>query len=140
MSVAVRGIVVAETRTSAGKGTEREAVAWAFHRIIRAPSVADDDPKPATTPGNPVLDPALDRKWAGQVLISVAFDRAADRARRFRSNLGRFVVAVTLPVEAVVEVEPIGSVPRRHASHGDPQEFRSFAVEPPKRDDEEHGR
>ena len=69
-----------------------------FYRIVRNAAVSEDDFKPAKDLGKPLLDPAQIRPWAEGISVYDTFERAADRARRYHYKLGRFVVAVTLPV------------------------------------------
>lgn len=111
-----------------------------YYRIVRGPDLSVADFTPAKDLGKPLLDPELARPWAEGVSVYDTFERAANRVRRYRYKLGRFVVAVTLPIDADVEVEQSGSDPRHHTMYGDPRQLLSFATGPPKRVDEEGGR
>lgn len=119
--------------------TDRVDVERASYRIVRGPEVSEDDFKPAKELGKPLLDPALERQWAEGLSVYDTFERAATRARRYRYKLGRFVVAILLPVGATIEVEQTGNDPRHYTLFGDPLELLSFASDPPKRVDEEAG-
>lgn len=68
------------------------------------------------------------------------FERAANRARRYRYKVGRFVVAVSLPDDAAIEVEQSGNDPRHHTLYAKPRQLLSFVTDPPQRVDDEEGR
>lgn len=101
-----------------------------FCRIVRGAEISEDDFRSAKEPGKPLLDPELVRPWAEGVSVYDTFERAVDRARRYRYKLGRYVVAVALPVDAAVEIEQSGSDPRHHTVYGASRVLRSFAIEP----------
>jgi hypothetical protein len=74
------------------------------------------------------------------VSVYDTFERAANRARRYGYRVGRFVVALSLPDDATIEVEQSGNDPRHHTLYAKPRRLLSFVTEPPKRVDEEEGR
>lgn len=110
-----------------------------YYRIVRGSDVSEDDFKPAKELGKPLLDPALERQWAEGVSVYATFDRAANRARRYRYRLGRFVATVTLPIDTSVEVEQSGNDPLHYTLYANPRQLLSFTTTPPKRVDEEEG-
>lgn len=76
-----------------------------FYRIVRGPSVSADDFKPAKALGKPLLRPTRAREWAEGISVFDSFEHAANRARFFRFNLGRFVVALRIPIDSPIDVE-----------------------------------
>ena len=111
-----------------------------YFRIVRNADVSEDDFKPAKDLGKPLLEPELARPWAEGVSVYDTFERAVNRARRFRYKLGRFVVTVTLPAGADVEVEQSGDDPRHFTLYGEAKQPLSFVNDLPRRVDEEESR
>lgn len=111
-----------------------------YYRIVRSLHVSEDDFKSAKELGKPLIEPALERQWAEGLSVYDTIERAANRARRFRYNLGRFVVAITLPVGVEIEVEQTGNDPHHFTLYGDPIQLLGFATDPPKRIDQEESR
>ena len=117
-------------------GADRERT---YYRIVGSADVSEDDFKPAKDLGKPLLDPELARPWAEEVSVYDTFERSANRVRRYRYKLGRFVIAVTLPAGADIEVEQSGNDPRHYTLYDDPRQILSFVNDLPVPVDEEEG-
>lgn len=115
-------------------------MARTYYRIVRHPAALEDDFKPAKELGKPLRDPRFERQWSEGVSVYDTFESAAERARRYRYRLGRFIVAITLPAGAKVEVEQSGNDPRHYTLYADPQQLLSLADDSPRRVAEEEGR
>lgn len=108
-----------------------------YFRIVRNPTVTEDDFKSAKDLGKPLRKASLVRQWADGVSVSDTFEHAATQARLYRYRLGRYVVAVRLPAEADVEVEQTGNDPHHFTVYGTPSKLFCYVSERPRRVDEE---
>jgi hypothetical protein len=75
-----------------------------FYRIIRHAEPTIDDFRTAREDGLPLVDPKYHREWAEGISVYDNLLYALERARRNRTGLGRFVVAIVVPDDGSVEV------------------------------------
>ena len=96
-------------------------------RIVRNETPARDDFLTARELGKPLRDHSRRREWAEAVSVYEDVDYAVRQARRIRFGLGRFVVRLTIPDGAAVELVQTGGDSRHFSLFARPEQLLAWS-------------
>jgi hypothetical protein len=89
----------------------RLGVGDTFYRTVRNVISTEDDFRTAEEEGVILVDARYRREWAEGISVYDDLEYALNRARKNRSNLGRYVVTMIVPNDGSIEVRQTGRPP-----------------------------